>query len=50
MVKNVLFGNYLFCGGDKPVHVRAYTRVRYGKLEFVREYCRALWGTYRIAN
>jgi hypothetical protein len=40
-------GNNLYCGGDKPVHVCAYTRVRRGRLEYVREYCRARWGTKR---
>ena len=37
----------LFCGVDKPVHVNAYTRIRFGRIEFVREYCRANWGSLR---
>mgnify|MGYP003296361759 FL=1 len=40
-----LFGNHLYCGGDKPVRVRAYYRVRNGKLEFVRQHCRGAWGS-----
>ena len=35
----------LYCGVDKPVHVRAYIRVRFGRVEFVREYCRSKWGS-----
>jgi len=30
------------CCNGKPVHVRAYTRFRFGKWEFVREHCRSL--------
>ena len=30
----------LFCGVDKPVHVNAYTRIRFGRIEYVREHCR----------
>ena len=47
MKDKVFFGNHLYCGGDKPVHVNAYTRIRFGRLEFVREYCRANWGSLR---
>ena len=32
------------CCCDKPVHVRAYVRFRFGKWEFVREHCRSLPG------
>lgn len=38
-------GNHLYCGGDKPTHVKAYTRVRFGKVERVREHCRGFWGS-----
>lgn len=38
-------GNGLYCGADKPVHVCAYTRVRFGRIEFVREHCRSEWGS-----
>lgn len=41
--------NRLYCGGDKPARVRAYTRVRYGRIEFVRSHCRANWGSLRLA-
>lgn len=41
--------NRLYCGGDKPVRVRAYYRVRLGRLEFVRSHCRANWGSHRRA-
>lgn len=40
-------GGHLYCGVDKPVHVRAYTRVRFGRLEYVREHCRRSWGSAR---
>lgn len=39
-------GRKLFCGADRPVHVNAYIRVRFGKFEFVREHCRSEWGSY----
>lgn len=42
-------GIRLYCGGDKPVRVRAYTRVRLGRLEFVRSHCRATWGSHSRA-
>lgn len=29
-----------FCPIDMPVHVCAYVRMRYGRLELVREHCR----------
>lgn len=35
----------LYCGVDKPVHVCAYYRFRLGRKEFVREHCRARWGS-----
>lgn len=35
----------LYCGADKPVHVRAYTRVRYGRVEYVCQHCRSNWGS-----
>ena len=38
-------GNHLYCGGDKPTHVKAYTRVRLGRIEHVREHCRGFWGS-----
>lgn len=38
-------GTRLYCGADKPVHIRAYTRVRFGRIEFVREHCRGNWGS-----
>lgn len=38
-------GRKLFCGADRPVFVNAYTRVRFGKTEQVREHCRSSWGT-----
>ncbi|MBO7343660.1 MAG: hypothetical protein J6U45_06480 [Alistipes sp.] len=41
------FGGHLYCGGDKPVHVRAYTRMRRGRIEFVRQHCRGAWGSRR---
>ncbi len=47
MRDKAFFGNHLYCGGDKPVHVNAYTRIRFGRLEFVCEYCRASWGSLR---
>lgn len=34
-------GNGLYCGGDKPVHVCAYVRIRFGRVEYVREHCRS---------
>lgn len=34
----------LFCGADKPVHVCAYIRVRFGRVENVREHCRSKRG------
>lgn len=30
------------CTGLKPVFVRAYTRIRFGKLENVTQHCRSL--------
>jgi hypothetical protein len=41
--------NRLYCGGDKPVRVRAYYRVRLGRLEFVRSHCRAYPNAHRRA-
>ena len=41
------FGGRIYCGGDKPVHVRAYTRFRFGRIEFVRQHCRGAWGAKR---
>lgn len=38
-------GTRLYCGGDKPVRVRAYTRVRYGRVESVCAHCRGNWGS-----
>lgn len=40
-----LTGNHLYCGGDKPTHVRSYIRVRFGKVENVCEHCRGAWGS-----
>lgn len=34
----------LLCGTDKPVHVCAYTRVRFGRVENVREHYRGKRG------
>ena len=31
----------LACEWPKGVHVTAYVRVRFGRLEFVREHCRS---------
>lgn len=42
-------GNNLYCGGDKPTHVRCYMRFRYGKWEFVCEHCRSRWGSRKQA-
>jgi len=38
------------CTGFKPVFVKAYTRIRYGKLENVTQHCRSLpyQGQYRL--
>lgn len=30
------------CAGIKPVFVRAYTRIRFGRLEYVTQHCRSL--------
>lgn len=38
-------GSHLYYGGDKPVRVRAYTRFRFGRIEFVRQHCRGAWGS-----
>ncbi len=32
------------CAGRKPVFVRAYTRMRYGRLENVTQHCRSYPG------
>jgi hypothetical protein len=34
-----------FCGADRPVHVNAYIRVRFGRTENVCEHCRSKWGS-----
>ncbi len=34
--------NCISCTGLKPVFVRAYTRIRFGKLENVTQHCRSL--------
>jgi len=35
----------LTCPAEKPVHVTDYFRFRFGKWEYVREYCRRLPGS-----
>ena len=42
IIENLYFksASRLFCGVDKPVHVNAYTRIRFGRMEHVREHCR----------
>lgn len=35
------------CAGGKPVFVRAYTRMRLGRLENVIQHCRSLPGQHR---
>jgi hypothetical protein len=42
-------GRKLFCGVDRPVHVNAYIRVRFGKTENVCEHCRSEWGSNHAA-
>ena len=44
MIVKIPNGRKLFCGADRPVHVNAYIRVRFGKFEFVREHCRSAEG------
>jgi len=43
--ENLSVGDQLYSRGDKPTHVEAYTRIRRGKTENVREHFRAHWGT-----
>lgn len=45
MKKSKSTNTMLFCGTDKPVHVRQYKRVRFGRVEYVCEHCRSGWGS-----
>lgn len=45
MKKSKSTNTMLFCGADKPVHVRQYKRVRFGRVEYVCEHCRSGWGS-----
>lgn len=38
----------LVCAGLKPVFVRAYTRMRFGRLENVIQHCRSYPGQYSL--
>lgn len=38
----------LVCTGFKPVFVRAYTRMRLGRLEKVTQHCRSTRGQYGL--
>lgn len=40
--------NCLFCSGWRPVFVRAYTRIRFGRLEYVIQHCRSRPGQHRF--
>lgn len=43
--------DWVYCQLDwrKPVYVRSYTRIRYGKVEFVHEHRRAAWGSKKTS-
>ena len=40
-------GNRLNKGGEKPVYVRTYKRVRHGRTEYVKVHYRSNWGSKR---
>lgn len=40
--------NCVACAGHKPVFVRAYLRMRFGRLENVTQHCRSYPGQYRL--